>query len=153
MFLTFGLTWRTIDKKGEDTIMQALAELLEHRPSLEALEQMAQAGVPRTFVDELAEALGVQPYDLAPLLHISDRTLRRYSPSQLLPPGSSERALQIARVLERATEVIGSREKAAGWLTAINGALGAVPLELLGTTFGGERVLQILGRIEDTVYS
>jgi uncharacterized protein (DUF2384 family) len=35
----------------------------------------------------------------------------------------------------------------------MNGALEAVPLDLLGTTFGAERVLQILGRIEDTVYS
>jgi putative toxin-antitoxin system antitoxin component (TIGR02293 family) len=133
--------------------MQALAELLEHQPTLESLDLMARQGVPRSFVDELAEVFGLQTYDLAPQLHISDRTLRRYSPDQLLPPEASERALQIARVIERATGVLGTREKAVGWLTDMNGALEAVPLELLGTTFGAERVLQILGRIEDTVYS
>jgi putative toxin-antitoxin system antitoxin component (TIGR02293 family) len=133
--------------------MQALAELLEHQPTLESLDLMARQGVPRSFVDELAEVFGLQTYDLAPQLHISDRTLRRYSPDQLLPPEASERALQIARVLERATGVLGTRENAVGWLTDMNGALEAVPLELLGTTFGAERVLQILGRIEDTVYS
>jgi putative toxin-antitoxin system antitoxin component (TIGR02293 family) len=133
--------------------MQALAELLEHQPTLESLDLMARQGVPRSFVDELAEVFGLQTYDLAPQLHISDRTLRRYSPDQLLPPEASERALQIARVLERATGVLGTRENAVGWLTDMNGALEAVPLELLGTTFGAERVLQVLGRIEDTVYS
>jgi putative toxin-antitoxin system antitoxin component (TIGR02293 family) len=133
--------------------MQALAELLEHQPTLESLDLMARQGVPRSFVDELAEVFGLQTYDLAPQLHISDRTLRRYSSDQLLPPDASERALQIARVIERATGVLGTREKAVGWLTDMNGALEAVPLELLGTTFGAERVLQILGRIEDTVYS
>jgi putative toxin-antitoxin system antitoxin component (TIGR02293 family) len=134
-------------------IVQALAELLEHQPTLESLDLMARQGVPRRFVDELAKILGLQTYELAPQLHLSDRTLRRYSPDQLLPPGPSERALQIARVLERAIEVLESRENAVGWLTDMNGALQAVPLELLGTTFGAERVLQILGRIEDTVYS
>jgi putative toxin-antitoxin system antitoxin component (TIGR02293 family) len=133
--------------------MQALAELLEHQPTLESLDLMAREGVPRQFVDELAEVLGLQTYDLAPQLHISDRTLRRYSPDQLLPPEASERALQVARVFERAIEVLGSRENAAGWLTDMNGALEAVPLDLLTSTFGAERVLQILGRIEDTVYS
>lgn len=133
--------------------MQALAELLEHQPTLESLDLMARQGVPRSFVDELAEVFGLQTYDLAPQLHISDRTLRRYSSDQLLPPDASERALQIARVIERATGVLGTRENAVGWLTDMNGALEAVPLELLGTTFGAERVLQILGRIEDTVYS
>jgi putative toxin-antitoxin system antitoxin component (TIGR02293 family) len=133
--------------------MQALAELLEHQPTLESLDLMARQGVPRRFVDELAGVFGLQTYDLAPQLHISDRTLRRYSPDQRLSPEASERALQIARVLERAIEVLGARETAVGWLTDMNGALEAVPLELLGTTFGAERVLQVLGRIEDTVYS
>lgn len=133
--------------------MQTLAELLEQRPTLENLDLMAQQGVPRSFVDELAAVFGIQTYDLATQLHISDRTLRRYAAEQRLPPEASERALQIARVLERAIEVLGSREHAVGWLTDENGALGAVPLALLGTTFGAERVLQILGRIEDTVYS
>ena len=133
--------------------MQALAELLEHPPTLESLDRMARQGVPRRFVDELAEIFGLQSYDFAPQLHLSDRTLRRYSPDQLLPPGPSERALQIARVLERTIEVLESCENAVGWLTDMNGALETVPLELLGTAFGAERVLQILGRIEDTVYS
>ena len=77
------------------------------QPTLETLDMMARQGVSRRFVDELAEVLGLQTYDLAPQLHVSDRTLRRYGPDQLLPPEASERALQIARVIERATAVWG----------------------------------------------
>lgn len=133
--------------------MSTLTGLLNNLPSLEKLEQMALQGVPRSLVDELAEILEVRSYDLAPLLHISSRTLRRYNPSRLLPPDTSERALLIARVLKKVIDVLGTRENAVGWLTDMNGALGAVPIDLLDTAFGVERVEHILGRIEDTVYS
>ena len=133
--------------------MQALAEVLEQPATLEELRQAVRQGVPRKFVDELAETLGMQTNALAPLLRTSDRTLRRYSPGQILPSDVSEKALQIARVLERAIEVLGTKENAVGWLANKNGALGAIPLELLDTAFGAEQVLQILGRIEHGVYS
>lgn len=133
--------------------MPPLTDLLNNLPSLEKLEQMALQGVPRSMVDELAEILEVRSCDLAPLLRISNRTLGRYHPNRLLPPDTSERALLITRVLKKAIDVLGTRQKAVGWLTDMNGALGAVPLDLLDTAFGVERVEQILGRIEDTVYS
>jgi putative toxin-antitoxin system antitoxin component (TIGR02293 family) len=131
----------------------ALAEVLDRQISLEELAYLVRTGVPRRFVDELAAALKMPTYALAPVLRTSDRTLRRYPPDKHLPPEISERALTIARVLERATDVLGCRESAAGWLTDMNGALEAIPLELLDSAFGAERVLEILGRIEDTVYS
>ena len=131
----------------------ALAEVLDHNITLEQLTKASRIGVPRKFVDELAHTLGVQPQALAPILRTSDRTLRRYAPDQLLPPDISEKALQIARVLERAIEVLETKENALGWLKDMNGALGEVPLNLLDSAFGAEQVLQILGRIEHGVYS
>ena len=131
----------------------ALAEVLDHNITLEQLTKASRIGVPRRFVDELAHTLGVQPNALAPILRTSDRTLRRYAPDQLLPPDVSEKALQIARVLERAIEVLETKENAVGWLKDMNGALGEVPLTLLDSAFGAEQVLQILGRIEHGVYS
>lgn len=131
----------------------ALAELLEHQVSLEQLAQAVRSGIPRRFVDDLASTLEVQTYALAPILRTSDRTLRRYAPNQLLPSDISEKALQIAWVLERAIEVLETEKNAVGWLTDHNGALGAVPLQMLDSAFGVEQVLNVLGRIEDTVYS
>jgi putative toxin-antitoxin system antitoxin component (TIGR02293 family) len=140
-------------RKKEVNMATALAELLEHRVSLENLARAVRSGIPRRFVDDLAGTLGMQPYALAPILRTSDRTLRRYAPDQLLPSDISEKALQIARVLERAIEVLETEEHAVGWLTDHNSALGAVPLQLLDSAFGAEQVLDVLGRIEDTVYS
>ena len=133
--------------------MRDLEELLASQPTLEGFDRLARQGVPRQLVDELANALGVRIVKLAPLVHTSSRTLRRYRSDQLLSPDVSERVLQIVRVFSQSTEVLEDREKAARWLTGKNRALNAVPLELMGTVFGVERVLQILGRIEHTVYS
>lgn len=110
-------------------------------------------GIPRRFVDDLASILRMQLYALAPILGTSDRTLRRYAPGQLLPADISEKALQIARIFERAIEVLETEKNAVGWLTDHNGALGTVPLQMLDSAFGVEQVLNVLGRIEDTVYS
>lgn len=121
--------------------------------SLESYDQAARSGVPRRFVDELAAKLGVRLRDLVPYLHVSERNLRRFGAEQTLPPEVSDRALNIARVFERAVGVLDTEDLASRWLKHPNEALGAVPLELLGTTFGAERVLQILGRIEHGVYS
>lgn len=131
----------------------ALAELLEHHVSLEQLARAVRNGIPRRFVDDLASTLRMQPYALAPILRTTDRTLRRYAPDQRLPSDISEKALQIAWVLERAIEVLETEKNAVGWLTDHNGALGAVPLQMLDSAFGVEQVLNVLGRIEDTVYS
>lgn len=130
-----------------------LAEVLHEQPSLKDLTKAARDGVPRRFVDELAQLVGVPLRDLAPLLHASERNLRRYQAEQLLPPDISDRALNIARVFERTVEVLDTPERAAKWLKHHNSALGEVPLDLLGNTFGAEQVLAVLGRIEHGVFS
>lgn len=133
--------------------MQTLVEMLADWPSLEYLAGMAQQGVPRGFVNDLAEALCLPVNNLAPLIHISPRTLRRYQPVQALPFEASERALLVARILMRAITVLESQQKAVHWLTTRNGALGAAPIEHMDTVFGIERVEQILMCIEHGVYS
>ena len=129
-----------------------LAEVLKDS-SLESYDQAARSGVPRRFVDELSKKLDVRLRDLVPYLHASERHIRRFGPDQLLPPEVSDRALNIARVFERAVSVLDTEDLASRWLKHSNEALGAAPLELLGTTFGAERVLQVLGRIEHGVFS
>lgn len=130
-----------------------LAEVLHQQPTLKNLMLAARDGVPRRFVDELAETLGLSLKELAPLIHVSERNLRRYQAEQRLPSDVSDRALNIARVLERATQVLDTQERAVHWLRHENRALGDVPLNLLTTTFGAEQVLAILGRIEHGVFS
>lgn len=130
-----------------------LAEILHEQPTLKTLTKAARRGVPRKFLDELCGALGISLRELAPLLHASERNLRRFQAEQLLPPDVSERALNIARVFERAVEVLDTEDRAARWLKHPNRALGEAPLSLLVNTFGAEQVLAILGRIEHGVFS
>jgi uncharacterized protein (DUF2384 family) len=59
-----------------------------------------------------------------------------------------------ARILQLATSVLGDATAARVWLTKpAYGLNGAVPLELMSTTTGRAQVLELLGRLNDGVYS
>ena len=47
---------------------------------------------------------------MSDILHTTDRTLRRYTEDTVLNPKQSERALEIARLYTRGTEVFESLE-------------------------------------------
>ena len=60
-----------------------------------------------------------------------------------------ERLARMRRILELATHVLGDRDKASCWLrTASRGLSGEVPLQLLATDVGTQRVQQELRQIE-----
>jgi putative toxin-antitoxin system antitoxin component (TIGR02293 family) len=64
------------------------------------------------------------------------------------------RAIRIARVLSRATEALGSEDKARNWIQQDVRALGMVkPISLLDSDIGAEQVIAVLGRIETGTYS
>jgi putative toxin-antitoxin system antitoxin component (TIGR02293 family) len=61
---------------------------------------------------------------------------------------------RLARLLVRAEEALGDREKAHRWLSTPNRALGGRrPLTLLDNDAGALAVERVLGRIEHGVYS
>jgi putative toxin-antitoxin system antitoxin component (TIGR02293 family) len=63
-------------------------------------------------------------------------------------------AITAAEILVRATEVLEDRALAEGWLASPVKALGgAVPLEHAKTEEGLRQVLDVLGRIEQGVFS
>ena len=74
------------------------------------------------------------------------------SPAQSL----RERSAQPGRVnliVERATEVIGDKEKALRWMgTPVRALNYSTPVSLLGTEAGRAAVEQVLGRIEHGVF-
>ena len=66
----------------------------------------------------------------------------------------SERVLRVARTLTRATEVLGSAEKARRWMRKANRALGGEsPLSMLDTDLGTQAADEVLTRIEHGVFS
>ena len=85
----------------------------------------------------------------------SARTLQRKRSSRAaLSAGESDRLARFARILVRAEEALGEREKALKWMSRPNRALeGKRPLVLLNSDAGTLAVERILGRIEHGIFS
>ncbi|MDD0999169.1 hypothetical protein D3C84_683010 [compost metagenome] len=92
---------------------------------------------------------------LSKIVGASDRTLARRlkTPDEALTPEQSTRALNYAEMLEKATQVLGSRELAEQWMVKpARGLDGEVPIDLIANSVGYELVSDFLTRIEYGVY-
>jgi putative toxin-antitoxin system antitoxin component (TIGR02293 family) len=89
------------------------------------------------------------------ILHISERTLQRYSKANSsFPFNVVDRILQIDKVIKRGIHVFGSMEKFIGWLRENPYMLeGRLSLQSLATIDGIHKVLTQLGRIEHGIFA
>ncbi len=112
-------------------------------------------GVKRNQFATVAKKVAQIPErDLAELSGISQRTISRMGPEQLLPKYVAEVVVSIMRTYERALQVFEDEEVAHKWLKTKLNVLGdKTPLEAVSDRFGAELVLDILGRIEHGVFS
>jgi len=118
------------------------------------LVELGSRGVTKDAVSHLAKYLSLSWKQMANLLPVTERTLQRYTSERHLNPTVSEQVLQIAEVVVRGTEVFGDKNRFRVWLNQPNTALSDnAPLNLLGSRFGTEMVLDELGRLEHGVYS
>ena len=118
------------------------------------LMMLTREGIPRKTINALADSLHLSVIELAKYLHVSERTLQRYTPEKLLSPELSDRVLQIAKVYARSVDVFESSDTASQWLKQPSVALGHVaPIEFLDTFSGVEIVLDELTRIEYGVFA
>lgn len=154
--------WRIVDSQEAIMETQAIVEILGGRKVLgkaiknvDDLANLVRKGLPASSLPALAQKLHVGNGVLSRKLGIPQRTLtRRLSQASLLTPAESDRTVRMARVYANAVEMIGDEEKAVGWLSTPNRALGGEkPLDLLDTDMGARMVEDILGRIAYGVYS
>jgi putative toxin-antitoxin system antitoxin component (TIGR02293 family) len=118
------------------------------------LIKMIQAGLPARELKDLQTNLDVPMEKLVPMLGISKATLHRRMAGGRLGPAESDRVVRLARLMDKAVAVMESVESARRWLTSPQFGLGgAVPLDYAGTEVGAREVEDLLGRIEDGVYS
>ena len=118
------------------------------------LIELLRAGLPVRELDDLQASLAVPMDRLVPLLGISKATLHRRKAAGRLGPAESDRVLRFARLMGKAVEVMESEQNARQWLAAPQFGLGgAVPLEYAETEVGAREVEDLLGRIEQGVYS
>src|SRR5579883_59668 len=112
--------------------------------------EQVRRGLPVRALDHLARLLQVERAELARVLGVSLRTLQRKSGgSERLDAAVSDRLARVRRILDLATDVFGEQTKGAHWLTSKSRALGGeVPLRMLDTDMGTQRVQQELHQIE-----
>ncbi len=118
------------------------------------LIEISRKGLPKFVVYRIGELLNVSMDKMSSLLHVSHRTIQRKSDKDLLNTYSSEQILEIAEVISRGIEVLGTIEAFTAWCHAELPGLGyKKPIDFLDTTFGTNMVLATLGRIEYGVFA
>lgn len=118
------------------------------------LIDITRRGLPKSVVITVSLILGISMEKMSSLLHVSHRTIQRKGDDELLNVYSTEQILEIAEVISRGIEVLGTLENFTKWLHSEVRALNyGKPLDYLDTSFGTKLVKDILGRIEYGVYS
>jgi putative toxin-antitoxin system antitoxin component (TIGR02293 family) len=144
---------------GSSRVPPMVAVLLSGKNSDDRMEiyRAVRNGFPLQSVLDMIENSEVykQRGVLSKIVGASDRTLARRlkTPNEALTAEQSTRALNYAEVLEKATDVLGSRELAEQWMVkAARGLDGEVPIDLISNSVGYELVTDFLTRIEYGVY-
>ena len=144
---------------GSSRVPPMVAVLLSGRNSDDRMEiyRAVKNGFPLQSVLDMIENSEVykQRGVLSKIVGASDRTLARRlkTPNEALTAEQSTRALNYAEVLEKATDVLGSRELAEQWMVKpARGLDGEVPIDLISNSVGYELVTDFLTRIEYGVY-
>jgi putative toxin-antitoxin system antitoxin component (TIGR02293 family) len=119
------------------------------------MDKLVHDGVPARMLREIATLLRVDQSTLADAMRIPRRTFeRRLASDAALPLDEGDRAIRVARLLRKATDVFEDPDEAAQWFTDKLDVLGDVsPLERCATDAGARAVEQTLGRIEHGVFS
>ena len=110
--------------------------------------------MPFGAISALASQIGVEKKELIGILDIPARTLARRQNERRFRAGESDRLFRVGRIVALAEEVLGTKEKAAGWLRRANRALGGeTPLSYLDTDHGAQQIEDLLIRIAHGVFS
>ena len=116
---------------------------------------LSDHGLTKASLESLIGHLGVSKKSfLEDILDLSVKTLERKKSTEKLDRRTSSHVIDIARVVEHAFAVFEGEDKVKRWLTKPNAALNNMkPFDLLSTSTGIGMVNDILGRIEEGVYS
>ena len=125
-----------------------------HHVQLHDLIEMVERGLPVIAVDNVIELVNAPRSAVLSALDLSERTLARRRIDGQLTASESDRVMRLLRLLDRASTVLGDGERARRWLqTPARAFDGRTPFALASTETGAAAVFDLLGRIEDGVFS
>ncbi len=120
----------------------------------ELIEQV-ERGFSYKTLHTFESKIGIPSLALAGMAGIPERTLARRKAKGKFTPEESERLLRLSTVFELALELCeGDNAAALRWLTAPRKALGGnTPLAYARTEVGAREVENLIGRLEEGVFS
>lgn len=123
--------------------------------SIEELIEKVKSGFSYSMFETFRISMGIPIDELAKLVDIKTRTLARRRDVGKLESDESDRLLRASRILGRAIELFeGDIESARVWFTRPVLALGnKTPLEVSSTEVGALEVENLIGRLEQGVFS
>ena len=138
------------DALGQD---KSLSQKIAPR-DFSGLVLLIKSGITRASLDQLLVQTGISLSEMASFMHMSERTLRNYSPDTHLGPDSSERAIEIGLLYEEGKEVMGSLQNFIQWMSApAQFIAGKRPLDFLDTSVGIRFLSDELGRLRHGVFA
>lgn len=118
------------------------------------LLRVIKGGISKKTLDKTMKMMDFTLDDMSGVLHVSERTLRRYDDDTVLSTEQSERVVELNSLYNYGVEVLGSLDTFKEWINSNILALGnKKPKEFLDTSLGINILKKILGRIEYGVYS
>jgi putative toxin-antitoxin system antitoxin component (TIGR02293 family) len=117
------------------------------------LALLPEKGLPLTAVQSLKNQ-GLTFTEISDIV-ISPRTLKhRKSRKENLSSVETDRALRVARIVDLADKVFGSRTKALLWLRSVDDRLdNRTPMQMLVNESGGRLVESMLWQIDEGIYT
>lgn len=117
------------------------------------LALLPEKGLPLTAVQSLKNQ-GLTFTEISNIV-ISPRTLKhRKSRKEKLSSVETDRALRVARIVDLADRVFGSRSKALLWLRSVDDRLdNRTPMQMLVNESGGRLVESMLWQIDEGIYT
>lgn len=115
------------------------------RISNEVGRAILREGVSGRVLMPLAELLELGPTQLGPVIGMNRTTVRRYvRKDQTLPTHTAETILRLAELEAVVLDVFASQPAAHDWLKTEHPLLGESPITAASTSYGAERVREIL---------
>ena len=120
--------------------------------SLDDLLRAIARGIPYDALERLQRTIGI---DIAELIQVPPRTLRRRKQEGRFTPEESDRLVGMARMVSTAIDLFGGNaQEARAWLTEPALAFGgAAPIDVARTETGAREVENLIGRIRHGIFS
>lgn len=117
--------------------------------------EIGNSGITKSAINTLAENIGIsRKYISENIFDVSVKTMERKDNKTKLDKRISSHAIEIAKVVQHAWQVFRDEAKVKRWMNKENRTLNnKKPVELFDTLSGMMMVDDILGRIEEGVYS